>query len=94
MARMSVFVPDQVRRAIDAEARAAGVSRSAVVERAVSAYLDARRRAREGEEARRRFADAMARADAVADALGDWDPVAIIREFRDTPRALQRRPPG
>jgi metal-responsive CopG/Arc/MetJ family transcriptional regulator len=93
MARVSVFLDEATRRAIDAEARAAGVSRSRVVERAVTAYIESRRRAREDEEARRRFAEAVALADAVADRLGDWDPVAIIREFRDTPRASQRRPP-
>ncbi len=93
MARVSVFLDETTRRAIDAEARTAGMSRSRVIERAVAEYIDLRRRAREDEEARRRFAEAVALADAVADKLGDWDPVAIIREFRDTPRASPRRPP-
>ena len=93
MVRVSVFLDEATRQAIGAEARTAGVSRSRVIARAVAEYVESRRRAREGEEARRRFAEAVALADAVADRLGDWDPVAIIREFRDTRKASQRRPP-
>jgi metal-responsive CopG/Arc/MetJ family transcriptional regulator len=93
MARVRVFLDEATHRAIEAEARTTGVSRSRVIERAVAEYIESQRRAREDEAARRRFTEAVALADAVADKLGDWDPAAIIREFRDTPRVSQRRPP-
>jgi metal-responsive CopG/Arc/MetJ family transcriptional regulator len=93
MARVSVFLDEATRRAVEAEARTTGTSRSRVIERAVAEYVESRRRIKEDEAARRRFAEAVALADAVADKLGDWDPIAIIREFRDTPRGSQRRPP-
>jgi metal-responsive CopG/Arc/MetJ family transcriptional regulator len=92
MARLSLFLSEATCLAVDAEARTAGVTRSALVEQALAEYLDSRRKAREAEEARRRFAEALARADAIADALGDWDPVAIIREFRDIPHGRRREP--
>jgi hypothetical protein len=87
-----VFLSEATRSAVEAEARTAGLTQSALVEQALAEYLEGRRKLREADEARRRFAEALARADAIADALGDWDPVAIIREFRDIPHGRRREP--
>jgi len=50
------------------------------------------RKARQEAEAQRRMDDACKRMDALAKKLGDWDPVAIIRKFRDCRSGGVRRP--
>jgi predicted transcriptional regulator len=93
MAHVSLFLDEATQQAVDAEARMTAMSPNRVVEQAIAEYLESRRRAREADAARRRFAEAVALADGIADKLGDWDPVAIIREFRDVPPGSRRRPP-
>lgn len=84
MARVNVFLKDDVLKIVDAEARQAGMSRSAFLQAALREYVETRRRAREEAEARRRVDEACKRMDALADKLGRWDPVKVIRRFRDT----------
>jgi hypothetical protein len=46
--------------------------------------LQAKRKKREEEEKRKRMQEASRKMDALAKKLGDWDPQATIRKFRDT----------
>ncbi len=85
MARVNVFLQDDLLKAVDAEAEQAGTNRSALIQAALTQYLEAQRRAREDAEVQRRMDGACKRMDALAEKLGDWDPVRIIREFRDSP---------
>ncbi len=84
MARVNVFLSDDLLKAVDAEAEQAGMSRSALIQTALTKYLEAQRRAREEAEAQRRMDEACKKMDALAEKLGEWDPVKIIREFRDS----------
>ena len=96
MARVNVFLKDDLLKAVDAEAEQSGTNRSALIQRALSDYLEAQRKAREEAEAQRRMDEACKKMDALAEKLGDWDPVSIIREFRDSrygaPRRQDRHP--
>jgi len=97
MARINVFLSDDLLKAINAEAEQAGTSRSALIQKALADYLDAQRAAREKAEAQRRMDEACRKMDALARKLGDWDPVKIIRQFRDSRSGGGRRavrPPG
>jgi metal-responsive CopG/Arc/MetJ family transcriptional regulator len=91
MPRVNVFLKDDLLKAVDAEAEQTGTSRSALIQNALTAYLDAQRRAREEAEAQRRMDEACKRMDALAEKLGDWDPVTIIRGFRDSRYSGKRR---
>jgi predicted transcriptional regulator len=92
MARVNVFLADDLLEAVDAEAERSGMKRSALVQEALAAFLDERRRARAEEEAQRRMDDACRVMDTVAEKLGDWDPAGIIREFRDARSGADRAP--
>lgn len=84
MARVNVFLKDELLRAVNQEAERAGMKRSALIQTALVDYLEAQRRAREEAEAQRRMEEACKRMDELAEKAGDWDPVAIIRRFRDS----------
>ena len=84
MARVNVFLKDDILKAIDAEAADSQVNRSALIQSALIRYLDARRKEREEAETRREMEEACRGMDALADKLGKWDPVKVIREFRDS----------
>ena len=83
MARVSVIIRDDLLHAVDAEAEREGISRSALLRKAVGAYLEKARRLREETGRRRTMQEASARMDELAERLGEWDPVRIIRRFRD-----------
>jgi metal-responsive CopG/Arc/MetJ family transcriptional regulator len=70
--------------AVNEEAKDEGTNRSAFIQTALEAYLQAKRKKREEEEQRRQMREASRRIDDLAKELGDWDPVTIIRRFRDT----------
>jgi len=95
MARVNVFLKDDLLKAVDAEVEQSGTNRSALIQTALKEYLEAHRRAREQAEVRRRMDEACQKMDALAEKLGDWDPVRIIRQFRDTRygRGGSRNPP-
>jgi hypothetical protein len=84
MARVNVFLPDQLLQAIDAEAEESHIDRSTLVQSALSRYLDAVRGEREEASLRQEMDDACRGMDALADKLGPWDPVKVIRECRET----------
>ena len=92
VARVNVFLKDELLKAIDAEATESHTNRSALVQSALTRYLEARRKEREEAEIRRDMDEACRGMDALADKLGKWDPVKVIREFRDS-RSLRVREP-
>lgn len=93
MARINVFLSDDLLKAVNAEAEQAGTSRSALIQTALAELLEARRKARAEAEAQRRMDEACRTMDALARKLGDWDPVKIIRQFRDSRSGGARRAP-
>lgn len=84
MGRVNVFLKDELLEEINREAEAEGTNRSALIQKAMEDYLEAKQRKREEEERREKMREASQRIDKLAEKLGDWDPVAIIRKFRDT----------
>lgn len=90
MARVNVFMSDDLLKAIDAEAQQAGLNRSALLQQAAQAYLQQAQEQREAAERRRKMEQACKRMDELAEKLGDWDPVRIIRQFRDARRGSHR----
>ncbi len=92
MARVNVFLSDDLLKAVDAEANASGVGRSTLVQAALNRYLDDRRREREETERRRDMELACRGIDALAEKLGAWDPVKVIREFRDNRHVAVHEP--
>ena len=84
MARVNVFMSDDLLKAVDAEAKQVKTNRSALLQKAAEAYLHQARQQREEVERRRKMEAACKRMDELAERLGNWDPVAIIRKFRDS----------
>ncbi len=83
MARVNVFMSDDLLKVVDAEAEREGINRSALFQKAAELYLRQAREQREEAERKRKMEDACKRMDELAAKLGDWDPVGIIRQFRD-----------
>ncbi len=92
MARVNVFLKDELLEAVDAEAAVSRMRRSALIQTALAGYLEVRRKEREAGEIRREMEEAARGMDALADKLGIWDPVKLIREFRDNPSLRARDP--
>lgn len=92
MARINIFMKEDLLQAVDAEAAESHLSRSALIQSALNAFLEVRRQAREQEQRRREMEAASRGMDALAEKLGNWDPVGVIRGFRDT-RALRVHEP-
>ena len=84
MARVNVFMSDDLLKSVDAEAEQEGINRSALLQKAAETYLQQLRQRREEVERRRKMEAACKRMDELAERLGDWDPLAIIRKFRDS----------
>jgi predicted transcriptional regulator len=93
MARVNVFLKDDLLKAIDAEAADSHTKRSALIQKALLAYLEARRREHEADATRRGMEEAGREMDALAERLGSWDPVRTIRDMRDS-RSRRVREPG
>ncbi len=83
MARVNVFLKDELLDEINEEAKDEGTNRSALIQTALEEYLQAKRK-REEEEKRKEMKEASERMDRLAKKLGRWDAQAIIRKFRDT----------
>ncbi len=94
MARINVFLKDDLLAAIDAETRKVGGNRSAFIQAALRNYLDLQTKMREEAEAQRRMDEACRKMDALATKLGPWDPVKVIRGFRNTRYRAPRRAPA
>ncbi len=92
MARVNVFLKDELLEAIDGEATGSRISRSALIQLALVRYLDACREEREKARVRREMEEACGGMDALADKLGSWDPARVIREFRDSRGLLVAEP--
>ena len=84
MARVNVFLKDELLAEINREAEAEETNRSALIQAALEKYIEAKRREREQEEKRKKMHEASRKMDALAKKLGDWDAQATIRKFRDT----------
>jgi metal-responsive CopG/Arc/MetJ family transcriptional regulator len=84
MARVNVFLKDELLDEINEEAKDEGTNRSALIQAALEEYLQAKRKQREEEEKRKEMKEASERMDRLAKKLGRWDAQAIIRKFRDT----------
>ena len=84
MARVNVFLKDELLDEINEEAKDEGTNRSSLIQTALEEYLQAKRKKREEEEKRREMKEASERMDRLAKKLGRWDAQAIIRKFRDT----------
>ena len=83
MARVNVFLKDDLLDEINREAEVEEKNRSSLIQAALEEYLQAKRMKREEEEKRKKMQDASRKMDALAKKLGDWDPQAAIRKFRD-----------
>ena len=83
MARVNVFLSDDLLAAIDAEAERSGERRSALVQEALRRFLDDRNREREAAGRRREMEESVAGMDRLAERLGGWDPAPLIRRFRE-----------
>jgi metal-responsive CopG/Arc/MetJ family transcriptional regulator len=84
MARVNVFLKDELLDEINREAEIEEINRSSLIQAALEQYLQAKRIRREEEEKRKKMQEASRKMDALAEKLGDWDPQATIRKFRDT----------
>ena len=84
MARVNVFLKDELLDEINEEAKDEGTNRSSLIQSALEKYLEAKRKKREEEEKRKKMQEASRKMDALAKKLGKWDPQTIIRKFRDT----------
>ena len=90
MARVNVFMRDDLLKEIDAQAEQEGIKRSALLQKAIEGYLRQVREQREEAERRRKMEEACKRMDELAERLGAWDPVRIIRQFRNARRGSRR----
>ena len=84
MARVNVFLKDELLDEINEEAKEEGTNRSALIQTALAQYIEAKRREREEEEKRKKMQEASRKMDDLAKKLGKWDPRATIRKFRDS----------
>jgi metal-responsive CopG/Arc/MetJ family transcriptional regulator len=84
MARVNVFLKDELLDEINREAEAEETNRSSLIQAALEEYLRTKRMKREEEEKRKKMQEASRKMDALAKKLGAWDAQATIRKFRDT----------
>jgi metal-responsive CopG/Arc/MetJ family transcriptional regulator len=84
MARVNVFLKDELLDEINREAEVEETNRSSLIQAALEEYLQAKRVKREEEEKRKKMQEASRKMDLLAKKLGKWDPQATIRKFRDT----------
>jgi len=84
MARVNVFLKDELLDEINREAEAERTNRSSLIQSALEEYLRAKKRQREEQEKRKKMQEASRKMDALAKKLGAWDAQTIIRRFRDS----------
>jgi metal-responsive CopG/Arc/MetJ family transcriptional regulator len=77
MARVNIFLSDQLLDEINQQAKGEGINRDTLIQAAVEKYIEAKRREREEEEKRRKMQDASRKMDALAKKLGDWNPQSL-----------------
>jgi len=84
MARVNVFLKDELLDEINREAEAEKTNRSSLIQSALEEYLRGKKRQREEQEKRKTMQEASRKMDALAKKLGAWDAQTIIRRFRDS----------
>lgn len=84
MARVNVFLDDELLDEINQEAKKEEINRSALIQTALEKYMETKRREREEEKKQKKMQEASRKMDTLAKKLGNWDPQAIIRKSRDT----------
>jgi len=84
MARVNVFLKDELLDEINREAEAEKTNRSSLIQSALEEYLRGKKRQREEQEKRKKMQEASRKMDALAKKLGAWDAQTIIRRFRDS----------
>ena len=84
MARINVFLKDELLDEINREAEAEKTNRSSLIQSALEEYLRGKKRQREEQEKRKKMQEASRKMDALAKKLGAWDAQAIIRRLRDS----------
>ena len=89
IARVNLYLPDDLLADVNREVGSFGKRRSALVQQALREFLHQRSLMREEETRRRRMMEAVARSESVAERLGTWDPQQIIRSFRDSRRGTR-----
>jgi metal-responsive CopG/Arc/MetJ family transcriptional regulator len=84
MARVNVFLKDELLDEINREAKAEKTNRSSLIQAALEEYLRGKKRQREEQEKRKKMQEASRKMDALAKKLGAWDAQTIIRKLRDS----------
>jgi len=84
MARVNIFLSDELLKSFDREAKAEGAKRSALIQKAMEAYLEKARQDREEMQKRAKMEEACQTMDKLAEKAGYWEPTKIIRFYRDT----------
>jgi hypothetical protein len=84
MARINIFLSDEQLQVFDRQAKAEGISRSALIQKAMEFYLKKVRQEQEEARQRAQMMEACRSMDKLAEKFGDWDPTPIIRFYRDT----------
>jgi metal-responsive CopG/Arc/MetJ family transcriptional regulator len=85
MGRVNIFLSDELLDEIDQQAKQEESNRTALIQTALEKHIEAKRRRREDkDETRKKMQEASSKMNALAKKLGDWDPQATIRKFRDT----------
>jgi metal-responsive CopG/Arc/MetJ family transcriptional regulator len=83
MARVNVIIPDRLLETLDQSAEDEKMSRSGLIQEAVRRYLHERRLEQESLARRKKMERAASKMDRLANKLGKWNGVGIIRQFRD-----------
>jgi hypothetical protein len=83
MARINIFLSDQLLQEIDLEAKDEGTNRTALIQAALKKFIEAKRHGREEEKKYRKMREGSRKMDALAKKLGKWDAQTTIRKFRD-----------
>ena len=83
MARVNVFLKDELLNDINVEAEAEGTNRSALIQAALESYIQQKRLERQEEERRKAMQEASLKMDALAKKLGKWDARGTIRKSRN-----------
>ena len=81
--RVNIILDKDILNKVDAEAETEGKSRSGLFQEVLQEHLRVQQKAREEVERRRKREEAYRGIAELAEKLGDWDPVSIIRKFRD-----------
>ena len=84
MARVNVFLKDELLDEINREAEAEKTNRSAFIQTALEKYIEAKRREKQEKEEQKKMQEACERMDRLAAKLGRWDAQGVIRKFRDS----------